>query len=249
VKRNQPKTGIFWPVVGILAVLTYNTWILWQPLNGNPKILDGYLSELSASNQPNNLFFRVGDFLTALLVGAMGVHGFELAYRALPRRSRWWAVAGASVLLFSACTLFDSIFAMDCSPTLSSQCKLLEDTGALTPVHYAHTFTSVGAQIGIVASMIAAYLAIVQEHQRRIILRRLLLGICSVEVIALSIMMIMLADGASGLAYPQMVMVLAASLWFCLAGIGLGRAARPRSRTNREDDIRQSEEESNDEFV
>ena len=63
-------------------------------------------------------------------------------------------------------TFFDAFFAMDCSPTLSASCKVLEETGQLSTVHYAHTFTSVGAQVGIVASMIATYIAMVRSPRQ-----------------------------------------------------------------------------------
>ena len=53
-------------------MLTYNTWLLWRPLNGHARIFNGYLSELSASDQPHNFFFRGGDLITALIVRRPG---------------------------------------------------------------------------------------------------------------------------------------------------------------------------------
>ena len=41
-----------WPVLGASTLLTYNTWVAWRPLNGDARVFDGYLSELSASDQP-----------------------------------------------------------------------------------------------------------------------------------------------------------------------------------------------------
>ena len=185
----------------MLTALTYNTWLLWKPLNGNGKILNGYLSELSASDQPHGLVFRVGDLITAIIVLAMGIRALWLWRRrnALadqghrPRSGRWWAVASAALLIFGAATFFDAFLAMDCSPTLSASCKVLEETGKLSAAHYAHTFTSVGAQAGIVASMIATYIAMVRSPRQSRTRRRVVLIISIFEVVALTVMMIMLA--------------------------------------------------------
>lgn len=49
------------------VLLIYNSWVLWRPLNGHPGVLDGYLSELAAPDQPHHLLFRAGDLLTALV--------------------------------------------------------------------------------------------------------------------------------------------------------------------------------------
>jgi hypothetical protein len=218
-----------WPSLSVLTALTYNTWLLWEPLNGNARILNGYLSELSASDQPHGLVFRIGDLITAIIVLAMGIRAFWLWRRrhALaeqghrPRPGRWWAVASAALLIFGVATFFDSFLAMDCSPTLSENCKVLEETGQLSAGHYAHTFTSVGAQVGIVASMIATYIAMVRSPRQSRTRRRVVLIISILEVGALTVMMIMLALDLPGLGYPQAIMVLVASGWFVAIGFRL----------------------------
>jgi len=218
----------WWPMLGVLTVLTYNTWALWSPTNGDPRILNGYLSELSASDQPHNLFFRGGDMVTALIVGALGLRALLIWPRLSAVRRRWWVVAATGLILFALTTFLDSFLSMDCSPTLSNQCKVLEEGGQLSAVHYAHTFTSVGAQIGIVGSMVAAYIAMRRTHVGGASWRRALLLVCLVEMGALTVMMGMLAVGALGLGFPQAVMVVVSSVWFAAVGVALFRqASRP----------------------
>ena len=229
------RVGHLWPSLSVLTVLTYNTWVLWKPLNGNAKILQGYLSELSASDQPHSLVFRGGDLITAVIVLAMGIRALWLWRRrnALaeqghwPRSGRWWAVASAGLLIFGTATFLDAFFAMDCSPTLSETCKVLEDTGQLSTAHYAHTFTSVGAQIGIVVSMIATYIAMVRSPRQSRTRRRIVLIISVFEVVALTVMMIMLVLELPGLGYPQAIMVLVASGWFAAIGFRLVGDSEP----------------------
>ena len=106
---------------------------------------------------------------------------------------------------------------MDCSPTLSEACRVAEESGQLSTVHYAHTFTSVGAQVGIVTSMIATYIAMVRSLV--IMAAGSVRAVVSiVEVLALPVMMIMLVLGLPGLGYPQAVMV--------RGGVGLVRRRR-----------------------
>ncbi len=223
------RTGHLWPSLSALTVLTYNTWMLWKPLNGHRAIFNGYLSELSASDQPHSSFFRGGDLITAVIVLAMGIRALVLWRRRVrwaatvgaPTSGRWWAVASASLLLFGVATFFDAFFAMDCSPSLSERCRVLEETGQLSLVHYAHTFTSVGAQVGIVASMVSTAIAMIRSPRPEPRRRRVVIGIAVVEVAALLVMMGMLVLGLPGPGYPQAVMVVMASGWFAAVGFRL----------------------------
>lgn len=227
--RTEFRRGHLWPSLSVLTLLTYNTWLLWQPMNGQRAIFQGYLSELSASDQRHSFFFRGGDLITAVIVAALGLRAIALwrgHHRAAdrgarPRPGRWWPVAWASLLIFALATFFDAFFAMDCSPTLSPQCRVAEEAGRLSAVHYAHTFTSVGAQVGIVASLVATYVAMVRSSRQTRIRRRIVLGLASVEVGALAVMLVLLVLDRPGLGYPQAVMVVIASLWFAAVGFRL----------------------------
>jgi hypothetical protein len=229
------RAGRLWPGLGVLTLLTYNTWVLWKPLNGHRVIFSGYLSEFSASDQPHSFFFRGGDLITAIIVLGLGSRALLLWRRRLrralagagPRPGRWWAAAAVFLLVFGVSTFFDAFFAMDCSPSLSDRCRVLEETGQLSAVHYAHTFTSVGAQVGIVASMVATCIAMVRSPRHTRLKRSVVFALTALEVVALVVMMAMLVVGAPGLGYPQAVMVIMASVWFALIGFRLvGEDAR-----------------------
>lgn len=230
------RSGHLWPSLGALTVLTYNTWVLWKPLNGHRAIFDGYLSELSAADQPHALFFRGGDLITALIVAALGIRALILWRRRVHWAAsvgtappgRWWAVASAALLLFGVATFFDALFPMDCSPTLSASCRVLEETGQLSRGHDAHTVASVGAQVGIVVSMIATSIALVRSPCPQPRRRRVVLAITVVEVVALTAMMVMLVLGLPGLGYAQAVMVVMASGWF--AAVGFRLVGDPQTR-------------------
>jgi len=206
--------------------------LLWQPANGRAAIFDGYLSEFSASDQPHNLLFRGGDLLTALIVLALGSRAALLwteqrrqaaaADRRLP--SQWWLAAWLGLLVFGVSTLLDSFLAMDCSPTLSQTCRVAEQSGRLSLVHYLHTYTSIGAETGIVTAMVAASVALSRAGHcsgRLRTVRRLVLGVAAVHVVALAAMMTLLTAGLPGLGYPQVVMVVVASVGFAVVGFGL----------------------------
>jgi Protein of unknown function (DUF998) len=227
MSQHRSLSGLIWPVLGVLAMISYNTWMFWDPVNGHGRIFDGYLSELSASDQPGNLFFRAGDLITSLIVGALGIRA--LAVWRLHDRRRWWLVVAWALLTFALATFFDAFFSMDCSPTLNEQCRVLEEAGQLTTIHYAHTFTSVAAQVGIVTSMIAAYVGVRRSYPQSIRRRWLMLAGCLVEVVALAVMLVMIATSVPPLGYPQLVIVLVASIWFAAVGFGvLGAPITPR---------------------
>lgn len=214
-----------WRLIAVVVLISYNTWVWIAPVNGHVEIMNGYLSELAASDQPNDLFFRFGDALTAVLVmiiAVVALRRWSASAQVLgaPRTAqRWWRVAAIFLIVFAVSTGMDSITSMDCSPTLSAACEAAEEAGTLSWAHYLHTFTSIGAQIGICGSMIAAAVA---ERSRYVVARRVqLYVVAAFETVALLMMMIMLAADLPGLGYPQAVMVLLASVWFAIAAASL----------------------------
>ncbi|MBA3529298.1 MAG: DUF998 domain-containing protein [Propionibacteriaceae bacterium] len=210
-----------WPLASLAVLVTYNTWLLAIPLNAHRQIFNGYLSELSASDQPHHLFFRAGDLVTSLIVGALGVRALFVWPRRHQARPRWWILAAAALMLFACSTVIDSFLPMDCSPTLSASCKLAEETGRLSMVHYAHTFTSVGAQIGVVASMVGVFVAMRRTRAGGLLWQRLMLAIWVGEVGLLSVLLVMVAAGVPGIGYVQAVTVALASVWFAAVGVAL----------------------------
>ncbi len=75
-----PRWTYVGPVLGVSAMFSYNTWLLWRPLSGQSAVFNGYLSELSASDQPNNLLFRGGDLVTGLLVLVMAFRALQVLH-------------------------------------------------------------------------------------------------------------------------------------------------------------------------
>lgn len=202
----------WWLLPAITVLLSYNSWVLWVPLNGQAQILDGYLSELSAADQPHHLFFRAGDLVTGVLVGVIGAVWLRRWTGAAGPGRRWWLVSATGLLVFAAATILDATFAMDCSPALDERCRLAQEAGTLSTSHLLHTVSSVVAQVGITSSLLAGAIASPLRVVRVLALT---------EVLALVAMVIMLAAGLPGLGHPQMIMVVAASLWCCLVGFGL----------------------------
>jgi hypothetical membrane protein len=221
-------------VAGLVTVLTYNTWAAWRPLNGRAALLDGYLSELGALDQPHDLFFRGGDLLSGLLVVVVGLHARSRWRARRPgTTSRWEALAWAGLLLFAVATVLDACCALDCSPTLETACRVAEEQGRVSWRHAAHTWTSVGAQVGITTSLVAGWLGLVRRPGARhepLTRRRVALGLAVVEVVALLVLVVMDGLGVPGLGYPQAVTVVAASLWCAVVGLG-GLDAPPSSRS------------------
>ncbi len=211
-------TRVGWLVLAVLVFCSYNSWVFWRPLNGHDQILLGYLSELSASDQPNDLFFRGGDLVSAVIALALGI-GW-LLHRRRDLHQRWRVVASYALVLFGVSTFFDAFFAMDCSPTLSAVCARLERNGQLSTIHYLHTGTSVGAQLGITVSLAAGTIALAKARTRRRGTLIVVAALTATEFLALVVMMGMLADGVPGIGYPQAVMVAVAAGWCALVAVG-----------------------------
>jgi hypothetical protein len=100
-------------------------------------VFDGYVSELSARDQPYHLVFSAGDFITGVLT-------IIVAAAALIRlRRRPLAVTGWIFLLsFGIWAIGDSVFSMDCAPSIDTGCALRERAGKVSFSHQFHDVTS-----------------------------------------------------------------------------------------------------------
>jgi hypothetical membrane protein len=128
------------PIVGIIqaiAAVSYSSWVLEIFLSPHIDVLDGYVSELSARDQPYHLVFSAGDFITGVLT-------IMVAVTALLRlRRRPLAVTGWIFLLsFGIWAIGDSVFAMDCAPSLDTACALRERADKVSFSHQFHDVTS-----------------------------------------------------------------------------------------------------------
>ncbi|MFI0351692.1 DUF998 domain-containing protein [Actinomadura sp. 9N407] len=136
--RDRPGTvPAFAPILAVIAAITYATFLLEHFLSPDLDRVNGYVSELSAADQPFHLVYSSGDFITGVL--AITVAGTAL----VTLRRRRWAVAGWIFLaLFGLCAIGDAVFPLDCAPSLETRCALLERTDRLSFSHSFHAVTS-----------------------------------------------------------------------------------------------------------
>jgi hypothetical membrane protein len=123
--------------LGMIAAISYSSWVLEVFLSPHIDVFDGYVSELSARDQPYHLVFSAGDFITGVLT-------IVIATTALVRlRRRPLAVTGWIFLLsFGVWAIGDSVFSMDCAPSIDTGCALRERAGKVSFSHQFHDVTS-----------------------------------------------------------------------------------------------------------
>jgi hypothetical membrane protein len=120
-----------------IAGITYASFLLESFLSPNLDVVDGYVSELSAIDQPYNLVYSTGDFVTGVLSATVAA----IALMTLSRRP--WAVVGwTSLLLFGICAIGDATFPLDCAPSLETGCALRERAEQVSFSHEFHAVTS-----------------------------------------------------------------------------------------------------------
>jgi hypothetical protein len=124
-------------VLGVIAAVSYSSWVLEMVLNPHLDVFDGYVSELSARDQPHHLVFSAGDFVTGVLtIVVAGTSLIRLCRRPL-------AVTGWFFLLsFGGWAIGDSVFSMDCAPSMDTGCALRERAGKVSFSHQFHDVTS-----------------------------------------------------------------------------------------------------------
>lgn len=161
-----------------LAGVTYASWILQFVLNPGLDPINGYVSELSATDQPFHFLFSAGDFLSGLLtISLVGV-----LLRAV--RPRGFAFAGwLAMVAFGGFSIADSLFAMDCAPNSDTTCALRERAGQVSFAHQFHSVTSVLVVISGIISLIALTIA-ARRHRRWPVIARWSWLLLLVETVA-----------------------------------------------------------------
>jgi hypothetical protein len=114
----------------VAAAFLYSCWLLELTLPTGLSIVDSYVSELLADDQPYRWFFRVTDAPAACCL-------FLAA-----RRMRGRLVV-AAVLVFAAATLADTVLSLDCAASVDALCRSREGTGSVSLGHQLHQVTSV----------------------------------------------------------------------------------------------------------
>ncbi|MCP2243989.1 DUF998 domain-containing protein [Lentzea aerocolonigenes] len=114
----------------VVAALLYSFWLLELALPTGLSVVDSYVSELLADDQPYRWVFRVTDALAAccLLLAARWMRG---------------RLVVASVLVFAAATLADTVLSLDCAASVDALCRYREATGSVSLGHRLHQVTSV----------------------------------------------------------------------------------------------------------
>lgn len=165
---REPGTTVpaFAWLLAALAGVTYASWVLQLPLNPGLDPVNGYVSELSASDQPFHYLFAAGDFVSGLLtiivvtavLGAVRPRGCTLA--------GWLAL-----VVFGVFSIADSLFAMDCAPNSDTTCALRERAGRVSFAHQFHSVTSVCVVTAGIISLIALTIAARRGHRWPVIAR------------------------------------------------------------------------------
>ncbi|GAA3201568.1 DUF998 domain-containing protein [Actinocorallia longicatena] len=120
-----------------VAAVTYSSWVLGFLLRPGLDVIDGYVSELSASDQPLHWVFAGGDLVTGVIMIGVSIYALVMLRR-LP-----WAVAGwIFLLLFGFWAIGDATFSMDCAPSMDTACALRERAGQVSFSHGFHSVTS-----------------------------------------------------------------------------------------------------------
>jgi pimeloyl-ACP methyl ester carboxylesterase len=231
----------------ILAGAAYAAWILSGVLNPGVDAQDGYVSDLSAADQPHNGFFAGADIVAGLLVlVAVGLilagrvarvaspdtaHVVSGTGRGLSRLGRSRRVlAGARLVgwlglgLFGAPTVADASTPMDCPPYRDTTCALLERANHLSVTHQAHAVTSSLAVSGAIISMVALTIAVPPLRVTGVVLT-------AVEI-AFGLGSLAAMFGGRWLGILQRGQVATVSVWLVVLGILVLRA-RPTARADR----------------
>jgi hypothetical protein len=149
-----------------LAGVTYASWVLQFPLNPGLDPVNGYVSELSASDQPFHYLFAAGDFVSGLLTIVV----VSAVLRSV--RPRGCALAGwLALVVFGVFSIADSLFAMDCAPNSDTTCALRERSGRVSFAHQFHSVTSVCVVTAGIISLIALTIAARRNHRWPVIAR------------------------------------------------------------------------------
>jgi hypothetical protein len=208
-------------VLAALAGLTYAFWVLQFPLNPELDPVNGYVSELSASDQPYHLLFSAGDFVSGLLTIVV----VAAVLRAV--RPRGYALTGwVALVLFGAFSIADSLFAMDCAPNSDTGCALRERAGKVSFAHQFHSVTSVAVVTAGILSLVALTIAARRDRRWPVIARWSWLLLLAETVTATATLPLMYFGAFLGVV--ERVQVAIVSVWLFVIAAQL-RADRRRT--------------------
>jgi hypothetical protein len=205
----------------VVGAATYSAFLLASLGPSRLPVATSFPSELEATGQPYNVWFRLADAVSGLLIIAtiVGVYRLDEVAR------RHWR-AGAFMAAAGAASVTDSITTMSCAPSLSSACRARDDTvtGLLAQTLESHTLSGLVGFLGAAGGMVLLGFAVRDRAaawaRASIATGLVLAGVGLVDVALL------VAQGPFGLA--ERARALLVSLWLLgLAGF-LCRPTRAR---------------------
>ncbi|QKW33844.1 DUF998 domain-containing protein [Actinomadura sp. NAK00032] len=141
-------------VLATIAGITYSTFVLENLLSPKLDFFNGYVSELSAADQPFHLVYSAGDLITGVL-SIMVAAGTLRRLTRRPLATAGWAFLG----LFGVCAIGDASFPLDCAPSLETWCALRERSEHVSFSHEFHSVTSSAVIVCGVAALLLLSLA------------------------------------------------------------------------------------------
>ncbi|TYB46156.1 DUF998 domain-containing protein [Actinomadura chibensis] len=141
-------------VLAAVAGVSYATFLLENLLSPKLDFLNGYVSELSAVDQPFHAVYSAGDFVTGVLSILVALETLRRLSRR-PLATAGWAFLG----LFGVCAIGDASFPLDCAPSLETWCALRERSGHVSFSHEFHSVTSSAVIVCGVAALLLLSLA------------------------------------------------------------------------------------------
>lgn len=141
-------------VLALVAAVSYSTFLLENLLSPKLDFFNGYVSELSAADQPFHLVYSAGDFITGVLSILVAVATLRRLTRK-PLATAGWAFLG----LFGVCAIGDASFPLDCAPSLETWCALRERSEHVSFSHEFHSVTSSAVIVCGVAALLLLSLA------------------------------------------------------------------------------------------
>ena len=136
-------------VLAVVAAVSYSTFLLENVLSPELDVVNGYVSELSALDQPYHFVYGGGDLVTGVLSIIVSA-GTLRKLRRRPLATVGWSFLG----LFGVWAIGDATFPLDCAPSLETWCALQERS---ENVSFSHEFHSVTSSAVIACGVVALF--------------------------------------------------------------------------------------------
>jgi hypothetical protein len=220
----------FVALLAAVAAVTYASFLLESFVSPDLDDVDGYVSELSAADQPFHWIYSSGDLIT----GALVIIVATIALRTLRRRP-WATIGWTFLLLFGVCAIGDATFPLDCAPSLDTGCALRERAGKVSFSHEFHALTSSAVITCAIVALLALTIA-ARRYQWWPPLARWGWPLAAAEMVsALTTLVLMITGTWLGIAQRVQILILCLSLlliaWALYADRRAAGPPGPRART------------------